>query len=255
MKLLYTLSRVNKPFFGSLLFLAFIYSSFAIAEEHSAHSLSANVTLTSEYLYRGVTQTNEDPALQGGFDYAHESGFYLGIWASSLEFNGETSDTPSLEIDVYGGISGEFNNGIGWDIGALYYIYPDQNEDVEGDYDFLEFYGGLSYEWDHEYSPSANIGLAYSTDYYGEDGDSYYIHGGFGMSLMGMIDPYVNVGYLDVDGDKSTPGYDYSHYAIGASKTFDILTFDLSWNDSIDSDDCADNSVCDAVVFSVSSSF
>ena len=53
----------------------------ANAEEESAHSISANVLLATEYLYRGITQTNEDPTLQGGFDYGHASGFYIGTWA------------------------------------------------------------------------------------------------------------------------------------------------------------------------------
>ena len=254
MKYLSIFSRANKASIGGLLFLLFTtYVPSAFADEHSPHSFSANVTLTSDYVYRGISQTNEDPALQGGFDYSHESGFYLGVWASSLEFNGGTSDAPSLEIDVYGGVSGELQNGIGWDIGALYYIYPDQNEDVDGDYDFLEFYGSLGYTWDTEYQPSADIGIAYSPDFYGEDDTGIWVHGGLGFSIPDMVDPYVQVGYQDVDGDKTSDGFDYTYYAIGVSKSIDIFTFDLSWQDASDLDGCDD--ACEAVVFSVSSSW
>ena len=254
MKFLYTYGKSNKAFIGSLLFLAFtIYIPSVFAEEVSSHSLSANVMLTSDYVYRGITQTNEDPALQGGFDYAHDSGFYLGVWASSLEFRSDTSDPASMEIDVYGGLSGELQNGIGWDVGVLYYFYPDQNEDAAADYDFLEFYGSLSYEWDTEYKPSANIGVAYSPDFYGEDDTGIWVHGGLGFSIKDAIDPYISVGYQDVDGDKSSDGFDYLYYAVGVSKTIDILTFDLSWHDASDLDGC--DNACEAVVFSVSSSW
>ncbi len=259
MKYLSIFSRANKASIAGLLFLLFTtYVPSAFADEHSPHSFSANVTLTSDYVYRGISQTNEDPALQGGFDYSHESGFYLGVWASSLEFNGGTSDAPSLEIDVYGGMSGEFQNGLGWDVGALYYIYPDQNEDAGNDYDFLEVYGALSYTWDTEYQPSADIGIAYSPDFYGENDTGIWVHGGLGFSIPDMVDPYVQVGYQDVDGDKLNDGFDYTYYAIGVSKSIDILTFDLSWQDASD-EACEANGLhddfCEAVVFSVSSSW
>ncbi len=276
MKYLYIFSRAYKASIGGLLFLLFTtYVPSAFADGHSPHSFSANVTLTSDYVYRGISQTNEDPALQGGFDYSHESGFYLGVWASSLEFQsgaetevpipmpvpaGQTAvidtnpDFGSLEIDVYGGISGEFQNGLGWDVGALYYIYPDQNEDAGNDYDFLEFYGSLSYTWDTDYQPSADIGIAYSPDFYGEDDTGVWVHGGLGFSIPDMVDPYVQVGYQDVDGDKTSPdGFDYTYYAVGVSKSIDKFTFDLSWQDASDLDGCDD--ACEAVVFSVSSSW
>ena len=256
MKFLSIFNRAYKASIAGLLFLLFTtYTPSVFAEEHSPHSLSANVTLTSDYVYRGITQTNEDPALQGGFDYSHASGFYLGVWASSLEFNGGTSDAPSIEIDIYGGMSGEFQNGLGWDVGALYYYYPEQNEDVDGDYDFLELYGSLSYTWDTEYQPTADIGVAYSPDFYGEEDTGIWVHGGLGFSIPDMIDPYVQVGYQDVEGDPSADGFDYTYYAIGVSKTIDILTFDLSWHDADDEACSGDSDLCEAVVFSVSSSW
>ena len=256
MKFLSIFSRANKASLGGLLFLLFTtHAPSAFADGHSPHSLSANVTLTSDYVYRGISQTNEGPALQGGFDYSHESGFYLGVWASNLEFNGPTDNDPSLEIDVYGGISGEFQNGIGWDVGALYYAYPDQNEDTANDYDFLEFYGSLSYAWD---AVEADIGVAYSADFYGENDEAIWWHGGLGID-MGMVNPYVQVGYQDVEGDKLTPnGFDYTYYAVGVSTSVDMLTFDLSWQDA-DDKACEAYGVgddfCEAFVFSVSSSF
>ena len=272
MKFLFIFGRANKASLGGLLFLLFTtYTPSAFAEGHSPHSFSANVTLTSDYVYRGITQTNEDPALQGGFDYSHASGFYLGVWASSIEFQSESEteipvpaganmvthtnqDFGSIEIDIYGGMSGEFQNGLGWDVGALYYYYPEQDEDAGGDYDFLELYGSLSYTWDTEYQPTADIGVAYTPDFYGEEDTGIWVHGGLGFSIPNMVDPYVQVGYQDVEGDPSADGFDYTYYAVGVSKSFDKFTFDLSWHDASDACD-DDDDPCEAVVFSVSSSW
>jgi len=91
----------------------------------SPHSLSANVGLTSNYVFRGITQTAGKPAIQGGFDYSHSSGLYLGTWGSNVSwltgFQGYTSG--SMEMDIYGG----YRNSIGpvsYDVGAIRYMYP-----------------------------------------------------------------------------------------------------------------------------------
>jgi uncharacterized protein (TIGR02001 family) len=233
--------------------------SAVVAEEEagSPHSFSANVGIYSDYVFRGITNSNEDPAIQGGFDYAHDSGFYLGTWASNIEFNAGTSDSASIELNFYGGFAGSFANGIDWDIGAIYYYYPGQNEDSGGgDYDYVEVYGSLAYTWeDVQLAPSIESGLYYSPDFFGEDGDGIYVYGTFGLTLPGDFSPYVTVGYQDVDGDETSgpAGFDYVHWAIGMSKEIGIFTADLSWQDGSDLTGCSD--ACEAVVFSVSSSF
>ncbi|MBK6660551.1 MAG: hypothetical protein IPG43_21515 [Proteobacteria bacterium] len=222
----------------------------------SAHTFSANVGLFSEYVFRGITNSNEGPAIQGGFDYAHESGFYLGVWASNIEFGGGTSDTASIETDFYGGFTGNFANGIVWDVGLIYYAYPDQNEDFAADFNYLEGYGKLNYTWEGvTLTPSLEVGLYYSPDYFGEDGDGVYTYGTFGATLPYEFNPYVTVGYQYVDGDQTSgpAGYDYVHYAVGVNKTLGHFTADLSWQDARDLSGCNDN--CEAVVFSVSSSW
>ena len=223
----------------------------------SPHTFSANVGLFSEYVFRGITNSNEGPAIQGGFDYAHESGFYLGVWASNIEFGSSgATDTASIETDFYGGITGKFGNGIGWDVGLIYYAYPDQNEDVAADYNYLEGFGKLNYTFENvQLAPSIEVGLYYSPDYFGEDGEGVYTYGTFGATLPYDFSPYVTVGYQYVAGaDTSGPaGFDYVHYAIGVSKTLGHFTADLSWQDARDLSGCNDN--CEAVVFSVSSSW
>jgi uncharacterized protein (TIGR02001 family) len=121
-------------FATTLLFAASIFSVSADeapkAEEPevAAFAVSSNVTLASEYVWRGVTQSNEDPAIQGGFDISHSSGLYIGTWASSLEFNSAKTDAASTEIDIYAGYRGQLA-GLTYDVGYLRYIYAEQNED------------------------------------------------------------------------------------------------------------------------------
>src|SRR5690606_30975216 len=95
----------------------------ALAAEESP--FSANVSIVSDYKFRGLSQTNAEPALQGGFDYAHASGLYLGTWASSISWlsDGQADVSSSLEWDFYGGYSGT-SGEFGYDFGLLYYYYP-----------------------------------------------------------------------------------------------------------------------------------
>jgi uncharacterized protein (TIGR02001 family) len=254
--------------FYYLLATILVLSAPVVSAEDSPHEFSANVALTSNYMYRGVTQTNEGPALQGGFDYTYSSeslpfSFYAGVWASNVEFNiSGNSDDSSIEIDYYGGLSGEFpiGDGLSWDIGALYYHYPDQNEDVGADYDFLEFYGNLGYTLPLPLDPTLGFGLAYSDDFFGEDDESLYPTGTLDLSLPFDIGLAFLIGHLDVDGDKTTgpAGFSYTHWTVGLSKSIGIFTLDATYYDA--DDDCADeftgnNDLCEAVVFTISSSF
>ena len=231
----------------------------AAAEEQpaSAHSWSANMLIGSEYVFRGITQSNEDPAIQVGIDYAHSSGFYLGTWASSVEFNGATGNDTQIETNFYGGFGGSLGS-VDYDLGGLFYYYPEENDDNgAGEQDFFEVYGSLGTSVG---DASFGGGFAYSPDYYGEDGDSIWIYGEVGYSLPGGISPYATVGYLDVEGDETTPaGYDYVVYTLGASYDLGAFTFDLMWSDA-ESDvnggkACGTKSVCEAVVLSISSSW
>ena len=108
------------------------------AEPTPEHTITGNVGIFSQYIFRGLQQTDGDPALQGGFDYAHSSGFYVGTWGSNISWLREnfttfTGGAPfvqgtynrggSLELDFYGGYKGAVGD-FGYDIGTLYYWYP-----------------------------------------------------------------------------------------------------------------------------------
>jgi len=97
------------------------------AKPADPYTLTANVGIFSQYIFRGLTQTDAKPAFQGGFDFAHESGFYLGTWGSNISWiqdSGLCNHGCSLEWDMYGGWKHAFNDDWGMDVGVLYYYYP-----------------------------------------------------------------------------------------------------------------------------------
>ncbi|MEW5965792.1 MAG: TorF family putative porin [Pseudomonadota bacterium] len=126
----------------------------AIAAE-SPHSLSANVGLYSNYVFRGISQTGGDPAIQGGLDYSHASGFYLGTWASNVGWieDFQRYGSGSMEIDVYGGFRGDIGKtGLTFDVGAIQYMYPGERYSTittatAVKADTSEIYAALGWKW------------------------------------------------------------------------------------------------------------
>jgi len=113
----------------SLIALALVgaFAAPVIAEEPaSPHTLTANVTLATDYVFRGISQTAHEPTIQGGFDYSHASGFYVGTWASNVNWVG-TKENTSMEWDLYGGYRGSFASDFTYDVGALKYYYTGNN--------------------------------------------------------------------------------------------------------------------------------
>lgn len=134
----------------SLLMLAALGAPLATQAADSPHSLSANVGLSSDYIFRGISQTGHDPAIQGGFDYSHSAGFYLGTWASNVgwieDYQGYNSG--NIEIDLYGG----FRNSIGksdftYDVGVVSYFYPGSRPGGTTNADTTELYAALGWKW------------------------------------------------------------------------------------------------------------
>jgi len=142
----------------------------------SPHTITGNIGLFSQYIFRGLTQTNEEPALQGGMDYSHASGFYAGTWGSNvsvLRDSGAYSAGGSLELDIYGGFKGAIGKSdFGYDVGLLYYWYPGDAAPTFKEADTLEVYGALTWKW-----LSAKLSYALSDDVFGvpnADG-TYYL--------------------------------------------------------------------------------
>ena len=120
----------------SLAVLSLSVSSVASAAEPEAapaspHTFTGNVAAVSNYVFRGITQSGGDPAIQGGFDYSHASGLYAGTWASNVSWVTDNISTASnsYELDLYAGYKGSLPADFGYDLGVLTYIYPGSRTD------------------------------------------------------------------------------------------------------------------------------
>ncbi len=219
--------------------------------------ISGNVALTTDYVFRGISQTDNQMAIQGGLDYAHDSGFYLGTWASNVDsdfFNGVGHD-PQIELDLYGGYSGEMN-GVGYDVGYLRYQYPGfdtaNTNEIYGKLSFGDFNASINY--------SDELAFLASSE------SAWYLAAGYETTLpVADIGLSIHVGYsfgdaFDVADAVETATYygfndAYTDWSVGLSKTVMGVDLGLTYTDvSIDSLDCNIN-ICDGrVVFSVSKS-
>ena len=144
---------MKKLYLKLLTCLGLLVSTPVLAED-SPIEFSANVGYFSDYIYRGGSQTADGAAIQGGFDMSHESGFYIGTWASNVDFG----NSANIEIDFYGGVGGDLPNGVSWDVGALYYWYPGvkDSDDSGGDFDFVDIYAGVGYTLEGANAPVKN---------------------------------------------------------------------------------------------------
>ena len=212
--------------------------------------ISGNVALTTDYKFRGISQSDESPAIQGGFDYEDESGFYIGTWGSSVDFDSNDGFDGSLELDVYLGFGGSFgDSGLGYDIGFIYYDYPG-DDGAEGDYQ--EIYGSLSVG-------DFSLGLAYSDDYYGETGKFYYVSGDYEFALPEDIALGLHIGFNSFD---EAPGFlssdedKYYDYSISISKSLGGVDLSLAYvGTDLDEEDVFDTTWGDAeVIFTISKS-
>ncbi len=111
---------------GRLITLCILLMSF----QSFAAERSVTITLASDYLFNGITQTDEKPALQGSLDFALDSGFYIGAWASNVDFGDDTN----LEVDAYLGYYNELEHGVWYDISLLYYTYHGGDDSDDANY-------------------------------------------------------------------------------------------------------------------------
>ena len=154
--------KTNK-LLNSLILAALAVPSMAMAADAPAspHTVTANVGLVSDYVWRGISQTTHKPAIQGGFDYAHSSGFYAGVWGSNVSWIVDTAATTaggsaSLELDTYFGFKNSFAEDFTYDVGFIRYNYPGSYTPAAstgvagtnlGKADTDEIYGAIGYKW------------------------------------------------------------------------------------------------------------
>ena len=147
---------MKKPQFAlavALSALAALPTAVFAVEEGPESPAPFNLSLTSDYRYRGISQSRLKPALQGGYDYSNPNGLYLGTWMSTIKWVKDAGGKASVEWDFYGGYKGEITKELTYDVGGLYYLYPSNNLNPSAN--TFEVYGALSYgPWTVKYSNS-----------------------------------------------------------------------------------------------------
>ena len=196
----------------------------------AAHAeLSGTVGVVSDYDFRGISLSATDPALQGSIDWAAESGFYAGAWASNIDY--EPYYDGNIELDLYAGFAGETAGGLGWDVGLVWYLYPDSSENRtrcrdEELYceisDYPELYAGVTYKW-------LEVKQWYSNDLSGSDEDGFYTEGNASFELPAGFGLNLHLGYNYGD---AWDGSEYFDYSIGVGYTLGNFDLELKWVDN-----------------------
>lgn len=180
--------------------------------------ITGTVTGVTDYDWRGVTQSAQGPALQGSLDYAHDSGFYAGAWASNVDFG---SGDPNIEIDMYAGFAG--GETFLWDVGAVYYTYPG-----ESSFNFPEMYASLGWEW-------LEGKISYTWDFAGTDETAFYYEANVTYPLPASFGVTGHIGYSDGDGIEAAYGQDnYMDWSVGLTYEISHFTLALKWVDGED---------------------
>lgn len=184
----------------------------------------AIVTLASDYDFRGITRTAQDPALQAQVDYNTDSGWFIGGIATNVDF-GPAADV-NYEVDLFTGIFKSFDNGWGYDVGLQYYAYPD-----EGDFNYIEAYGTVSYD-------VVLVGLWYSPDFGGDttrgNTEAYYLQSWITIPLPSNFSLLGHAGYSAGDYWKAPPRSEYFDYYVGVGYKAGNFNLALKWVDGSD---------------------
>jgi len=197
-------------------------ASVALMAAGVAHAgeFSISVAATSDYDFRGVTQTSGKPAIQGSIDWAADNGLYVGAWASNVDF-GNCCD-ESVELDGYVGFAGGDEEGLTYDVGAVYYSYPGAD-----DLDYPEVYAGMAYG-------IFDAKVWYSWDFFGIGKSAYYVEGNVNVPLPADFGLLLHLGYNDGEAFDE-PGFEsYFDYAVGVTKSIGNFDLELKWVDGSD---------------------
>lgn len=202
--------------------------------EGLAGEFSATLALTSDYVFRGVSQSDKNPALQAGLDWSHPlAGVYAGIWGSSVDL-----PDAAVEVDFYAGLNGARENFV-WDVGAIYYTYP--GADGSLDYDFWELAVAGGYDFTL-FSLSAAVN--YSPDFFGGQGASLYPAVYAVMPLPYNFTASASAAYQWIDDGES-----YANWSLGVDTSLHGFGLGLKYHETdMDDED-------GRLVFSVSRTF
>lgn len=229
--------------------MLFVAASASAADE--AVTTAGGVAFTSDYLFRGISQSSNNAAVQGTLTVNHESGLYFTAWGSSI-----ASGAGGLELDTLIGFAGKAGE-VGYDVGVMRYNYPGLNEDNAGfEPDYNEIYGSVSFS-------GAKLGLNYSPDYFLESDKFLYVYGAYSTEVSGFgLSASVGLNMFD-DEDMMAQalGYtgdddSYIDYKVAVSKSVLGVGLELAYIGSdIDEDDLGGDLSTGRAVLTASKSF
>ena len=200
---------------------ASLCAGISVAQE-SPFSASGTLGLVSDYIFRGQTQTDHDAAIQASVTLSHESGAYIGLWGSNIDFGNDAD----YELDAYVGYGGSIGENTTFDVNVTYYSYPNAPGSLLYDYDYLEVIGTVT----QSFGDASVYGkVALSPDFFGETGFATWVGTGAAYQISDTFKVSANIGYQWLDDNTLAGIPDYFHYDLGASATFDILTIDLRY--------------------------
>jgi len=204
----------------------------AAAAPASDHQVTFNVGVTSDYVFRGISQSRNRPALSGGFDYSHApSGLYVGTWASTISWVNDAvpdaelnrrANTP-MEVDFYGGFKGDIVGAFNFDVGAIHYYYPNERLSVITpglNANTTEVYGKLGYGPVY-FKASYAVGDAIWTS---NKSGSYYLDLGADIPVADSIQINLHYGHWAFKNEPvlspNASNYNYSDWKVGLTKDF-----------------------------------
>ena len=244
-----------KSVLSTLLVLSMMFSAGPISQAHAEEpelinipgSFSGSFGFLTDYRFRGITQTASEMAVQGSFDWAHEKGYYFGVWGSNVEFG--AAGAGNTEFDFYAGVAREYY-GITFDIAGIWYTYPGATESLGLDYFVYMF--GMS----HDFGLIAmGVTAYYSPENTASSGNGAYISYDAEVPLVSRLAMTGHVGHQWIDDEVAFGKPDYLDWSIGA--TYATHGFDLSLT-YIDTDlttaECS-TGCDDSVVFGIARSF
>lgn len=212
------------------IFMGAAVAALAVASAANAETTySGNVALTTDYQFRGISQTDQDPALQGGFDAANGI-FYAGAWASTIDFAAQSAE---LELDLYAGVK-PVVGPVTLDLGVIGYLYPSASDDAS-ELDYVELKAGASF------APAENFTLGgalyYSPEFTLDGGDSLYVEGVAAYTVNDMISFSGGVGNQTVDAanyfvDGATFTDSYTTWNLGGTLSVAGFGFDVRYVDT-----------------------
>lgn len=188
----------------------------AQAQEDDGSGFNWNAAATSEYMFRGISQTDDHPAIQAGAGYSFSNGFYVGAWASNVDF-GESTDA---EVDTFIGWNGDLTDSVNLDVQLVRYNYIGEPDGA--DYAYNELIGKVSFAENY----SATLG--YTNDFLNTDTDSVYVAVGGSWAVGNDFNVTAGLGYTTVDNALSTED-GYMDYSVGVNRDFGPVNIALGY--------------------------